>query len=416
MFYKSIALTTTGDVHGVLNAYHRLRQARSSTSPFTNRQNIHLLSGYRLEYQVSAPRSITYVLRMFLRWRATNKIDKIFAIIGLSTAGEESDGFLTQLVDYSRPPEETLLFFANHLIDTGQALKILDLAGIGWNKCSPELPSWVVDWRRCDFQIPMSKEPVHELEYNATRAQPSVATRGSNEREIVVRGKFIDRIALLASPSITYPEDMSLSAPTFSYFMDYVNEIETLAQGAVPDPYPHIPSQPRQEALWRTTIGDRTHRERPAPHKYGESLRTFLNMARTMGRHLGVLGTNPRFTHPSEEMQREFHINNPGFAAEFQAKDEDFQEVDLLFDSPGGQRRFAVTERKYMGMVPNGSEAGDVVCVLFGAKVPFILRECNLTGPGQSCKYQLVGEAYIHGMMDGEALDLDHKAVDFTIV
>lgn len=40
---------------------------------------------------------------------------------------------------------------------------------------------------------------------------------------------------------------------------------------------------------------------------------------------------------------------------------------------------------------------GDQVCILFGGNTPFVLRPCNEY-------YQLVGECYIHGMMDGEAM------------
>lgn len=43
--------------------------------------------------------------------------------------------------------------------------------------------------------------------------------------------------------------------------------------------------------------------------------------------------------------------------------------------------------------------AGDVVCVLFGNKVPFCLRPMGR-------RYLLVGECYVHGLMKGEAMDM----------
>jgi hypothetical protein len=412
-FHKSIAAITTAFVNGVWTAYNLARPASTLPSPFRNLGKIAFLAGYRLEYQLTGARSITYVLRMFLKWRATEGIDKIFGIIGLSASSGESE-FLTQLVDYNRPPEETLLLFSNHLLDAGEALKVLDIAGIGWDQSNLALPSWIVDWRRPDFQIPMSREFVPKLEYNAAGTQPSVITRGKNEREIVVRGQFIDRIALLASKSVTYSENTQPPISAFPDITDYIEEIKKLAQDSVPDPYPHIVSQPLREALWRTMIGDRTHFERPAPRKYEDILRTMLDLARSMNRHIRAQGMDLFSTYPSDELQREFHMHDPDFWAGAQAMDNDFQDIDFLFDNPGGQRRFAVTERKYMGIVPNGSKAGDIVCVLFGTKVPFILRAC--TAPGQQYKYQLVGEAYIHGMMDGQALDLIYSAVDFTII
>ena len=39
---------------------------------------------------------------------------------------------------------------------------------------------------------------------------------------------------------------------------------------------------------------------------------------------------------------------------------------------------------------------GDLVCILQGGPVPFLLRR---TGRGE---YVLVGDTYVHGIMDGE--------------
>jgi hypothetical protein len=59
-------------------------------------------------------------------------------------------------------------------------------------------------------------------------------------------------------------------------------------------------------------------------------------------------------------------------------------------------RRFTVTEDDYMGLVPAGTQPGDLVCIIFGAQTPFLLR------PAVCGTYKIVGECYIHGMMDGE--------------
>ena len=61
-------------------------------------------------------------------------------------------------------------------------------------------------------------------------------------------------------------------------------------------------------------------------------------------------------------------------------------------------RAFARTRKGYYVLGPKVMEAGDVVCVLFGGKMPFCLRPWGR--PGQ---YLLVGECYVHGLMKGEA-------------
>ncbi|KAK8135006.1 Heterokaryon incompatibility protein 6 [Apiospora sp. TS-2023a] len=56
------------------------------------------------------------------------------------------------------------------------------------------------------------------------------------------------------------------------------------------------------------------------------------------------------------------------------------------------------TRRGYLGTGPHSVQRGDVVCVFMGAAVPFILRP---RGDGDD-GYTLVGDAYVHGVMDGE--------------
>ncbi len=48
------------------------------------------------------------------------------------------------------------------------------------------------------------------------------------------------------------------------------------------------------------------------------------------------------------------------------------------------------------GLGPRSARAGDIVCLFHGGDVPFILR------PVDSGRYAFVGEAYIHGIMQGE--------------
>jgi hypothetical protein len=65
-------------------------------------------------------------------------------------------------------------------------------------------------------------------------------------------------------------------------------------------------------------------------------------------------------------------------------------------------RRFFVAGTGSMGIGPRCMQPGDVVTVLRGGQNPFILRK-----KGDS--YWLLGEAYVHGVMDGEAVQM-HKA------
>ena len=63
-------------------------------------------------------------------------------------------------------------------------------------------------------------------------------------------------------------------------------------------------------------------------------------------------------------------------------------------------RRFCLTEEDRFAWVPLQAEAGDLICVIRGANVPFVLR------PQTDGKFALVGECWIQGLMYGEALDV----------
>ena len=66
-------------------------------------------------------------------------------------------------------------------------------------------------------------------------------------------------------------------------------------------------------------------------------------------------------------------------------------------------RRFFVTDKGYFGLAPHFATEGDLVCVLFGARVPFVLRPC-MSEEGKPRRFKLVGPAYLEGAMIGEAL------------
>lgn len=54
------------------------------------------------------------------------------------------------------------------------------------------------------------------------------------------------------------------------------------------------------------------------------------------------------------------------------------------------------------GLTSQKTQIGDIVCILFGCTVPMILRECIDDEHGVYNEF--IGESYIHGKMDGEAL------------
>lgn len=71
-------------------------------------------------------------------------------------------------------------------------------------------------------------------------------------------------------------------------------------------------------------------------------------------------------------------------------------------------RKFSVTEKGYIGLVPGNAEVGDKIFIPLGSTVPFVIRE----GEGEQGTFELLGDAYIHGIMDGEEMEKENVRVD----
>jgi hypothetical protein len=67
-------------------------------------------------------------------------------------------------------------------------------------------------------------------------------------------------------------------------------------------------------------------------------------------------------------------------------------------------RRLMVTaERNTLGLVPAKAKKKDLICIFAGLSVPVVLRKVEGDKLKGEFSYKLIGECYVHGMMDGEA-------------
>lgn len=108
---------------------------------------------------------------------------------------------------------------------------------------------------------------------------------------------------------------------------------------------------------------------------------------------------------PSEHLDISL-LSNTDKEKELTKRDETRHVKDLIQNTTVN-RVFCVTERGYMGLVPNKSKKGDWVVVLFGGHTPFVLREreSHTLALGDRKRWEVVGECYIQEFMDGEALN-----------
>ena len=67
------------------------------------------------------------------------------------------------------------------------------------------------------------------------------------------------------------------------------------------------------------------------------------------------------------------------------------------------ERRFSITKDGRIGLIPTRAKPNDLICIIPGGKVPYLIRPLPQRGQDY---YRFVGEAYIHGLMKGEGMKL----------
>lgn len=99
------------------------------------------------------------------------------------------------------------------------------------------------------------------------------------------------------------------------------------------------------------------------------------------------------------------------------------QAFQLFFGTARGcmrGRRAGVTRTQRLGAFPNAALKGDVIAVLQGFDVPFVLRRVRLSRKNgkrkrddeaqpQTEQYRIVGTCYVHGIMDGELVQVEKQ-------
>ena len=88
-------------------------------------------------------------------------------------------------------------------------------------------------------------------------------------------------------------------------------------------------------------------------------------------------------------------------------EEKDYAEVYGAFDRTSKERRLLLTSKGYLGWAPDNlygddseqTQLADLICIVFGCSTPLVIRP-------QNGLFQVMGEAYIQGFMDGEAMRL----------
>ncbi|KAK5087247.1 hypothetical protein LTR70_007385 [Exophiala xenobiotica] len=339
------------------------------------------------------------ILATFQSCKATQWQDKVFALIGFS----ESANRLSSLIDYQLPKDKVLLEVAHHIDGMGNLMETFPFAGLSLLPTYPtNIPSWVADWT-----VSRDIDPIlagHNRKYDASKEENARISNGASRNEITVSSVLFDAIKKISEVDLNFTPDagtLQSNPKLIDSVLQYFASAMDLARRECTDPYQPLgkSSVPLDEAVSRTMIGDAVELLQPIIWDYQNLVSRFLDHGQSIKQALEQGKFKFNNIHPlpqsygayEKETERELQVGQLM---------KDIENARWLCGGQDTRRKFGVTGKGCIGIVPRKALVGDLICILYGSTVPMVLRKM----PSYD-SYQLVGEAYVHGIMDGEGLE-----------
>ncbi|GES65443.1 related to het-6-heterokaryon incompatibility protein [Aspergillus terreus] len=301
-----------------------------------------------------------------LRFEASDPRDKIYAMLGvlpLSDMPAESRALLQP--DYHKPVHTVYRDATIGFMAADGHLAVLSLAGKHSGMSGISLPSWVPDYstENEEYSSLIGFDPSSTCHYKASSSEtPGWASVPGQPNLLSLRVYRVDTVNMVSLADAYLIEETQL--------LEWTSMIRTLPRtyGAT--------GEEVEEVLWRTLIGNRglnrLEKTFDNEEEMREGFKDFLcaKTARLLNR------TNKELVSPRYEL----------FVSGF------------MYNMIG--RRFFLTRSGLMGMGPPSIRAGDTVYMIAGAQVPFVFRQSSTN----NAVWSLIGDCYVHGIMQGECL------------
>ena len=316
--------------------------------------------------------SLPYVISQFRATRrASNPRDMVYGVLGLARNRYQD----IVVADYFASTEETFEASTVAMIERTGSLDVLSHLPLSGQR-NLVLPSYVPDWTVPSEDLTYSDwlnwlSHLHLYNACSNEAARLVSTAAGSIR---LKGLVVDHVHSLAS----VPSRVSRAA--------YMKEMLELAK--IEYPYTRgISRNDQVMSFWASMCGtielyiDQNRDGRPFYRRIpAPTTANCSSFEKWASWELELLdGPAPR-------------------------NDAEIRSVYLPNRVMRGGRRFAVTEKGHFAWCPNTCEKGDIISVLAGGTVPIVLRDCG------NKDYQIIGDTYVHGIMDGEAIE-DMRAV-----
>lgn len=345
---------------------HRFSKARPTWRRFST------LARLREREAKHDRRPLLELLEDFRDSKSSIDHDRFFCLLGLAIDGNDKNFVL----DYHLSFDVLVRKYAWAFIQQGKVLELLYRAGIGSRKAA-YFPSWIPDWT---VAKPSS------LRTLTTWGMPSAASSRSearidassmtNDLELRLYGIKVDEIKMI-SKSSNVIEELAL----------YLSEVDSMVRSSS--------SHLERGLNWKAPIAGawRCRHDGPSMKDSYTALRKYLAM-----------DINDTETSKAGAGTQKVSSGSP--THDSNSKDFLWAQSQNYYLALQGNLvgwKFVVTHRQYVGIAPSTAREGDVVSVIEGGMVPFLLRkDKSSTG-----SFSLVGECYIHDLMDGEAERLD---------
>jgi hypothetical protein len=319
---------------------------------------------------------------------ATDPRDMIYAFLGLAEeifGGAPADfASKTLILNYSATVEDVYSSFIRAVVE---ATKRLDILGT----CYREKESgyvrrtWTTDWTiwidlgMLQRDIANSDVPrLYEFTYDVTPGVECTARFADDLSTLTVTGFVWDQIFFASS---------TLSAKTDSTaaFKKDCREILSQAKETRAKNQGHCQAADCEDVLLKILVWDQQDERagKTIPDTWKTSFRRWIMDETLTGTNTsaGVVSGDPGILTSTSEA----------------VTDDDSEFTSAFHESMGSRYRVILTRDGYIGRSKRLVKGGDIVCVLLGCAVPMVLRPID----GHS---ELVAEAYVPGIMHGEAM------------
>ncbi|KAI1206535.1 HET-domain-containing protein [Annulohypoxylon truncatum] len=350
------------------------------------------------------------VALMFRHRQATDPLDKVYGLLGISCGIKESS------IDYRKSKAEVYELATRDIISHNNNLNILShifhskpanskrpsVADglVNWPK---DVPSWVPDWTIIDnkaggdIELIRYKAPLLD-HYNACGTLSYKSMGDTVAGRLHVNGVCCDTIEEISNKS--YEQYLTPD-------VDIIQDWRRMA-GMEKDPGKgYVGGDTVSEAFWRTLCLDIRARTILGEGK--------VRLIRRAGDRERAVHLAYWYTRLAGRTVLRVSREEAGFMKRVTEFDNHILKTTV-------RRRFVISRKGYMGLAPSGVEIGDHICILAGGKVPFIVRAVQHNDSQATSRFvcRLLGDSYIHGLMDGEAMKLVDDGVlkveDFELI